>query len=80
MPNISRSKDNKTMKLGQLIEYRMSNIFLEKSCTKYGWEASSRHFYKKLSISMDQQSEMLHSLCLFGPSGGLSKYILKLKY
>ena len=55
MPNISRSKDNKTMKLGQLIEYRMSNIFLEKSCTKYGWEASSRHFYKKLSISMDQQ-------------------------
>ena len=27
-PNISRSKDNQTMKFGQLIEYNMRNIFL----------------------------------------------------
>ena len=29
-PNISRSKSNQTMKLGQLIEYNMRNTFLEK--------------------------------------------------
>ena len=28
--NISRNKDNQTMKSGQLIEYNMRNIFLEK--------------------------------------------------
>ena len=31
MPNISRSKDNKTMKFGQEIEYNKINIFLQKS-------------------------------------------------
>ena len=31
LPNISRRKDNHTMKFGQLIEYNMRNIFLEKS-------------------------------------------------
>ena len=34
LPNISRSKDNQTMKFGQLIDYKMKMIFLEKSCTK----------------------------------------------
>ena len=29
-----RSKDNQTMKVGQLIEFNMRNIFLEKSYTK----------------------------------------------
>ena len=33
---MSRSKDNQAMKLGQLIEYNMRNIFPEKSYTKYG--------------------------------------------
>ena len=36
LPNISRSKGNQTMKLGQLIQYNMRNIFLEKSHTKCG--------------------------------------------
>ena len=27
LPNISRSKDNQTMKCGQLIEYNKGNIF-----------------------------------------------------
>ena len=31
--NISRSKGNQTMKIGQLTEYKMRNIFLEKSYT-----------------------------------------------
>ena len=30
MPNISRSKGNQTMKLGQIIEYNRRNIFLAK--------------------------------------------------
>ena len=41
----------------------MRDIFLETSQTKYGGEASPRLFYKKskLSISLDQQSEILYS-------------------
>ena len=52
LPNISRNKGN---------QYNMRNIFLEKSYTKCGGEASPRHFHKKikLSISLDQLSEML---------------------
>ena len=38
LPNISRSKDSHSMKLGQLIEYNMRNIFLEKSYAKCGGE------------------------------------------
>ena len=34
LSNISRSKDNQTMKYGQLIDYNMRNIFPEKSYTK----------------------------------------------
>ena len=56
LPNISRSKDNQTMKFGQLIEYNMRNIFVEKSYTRCGGETISRPFSKKskLSISLDQ--------------------------
>ena len=35
LPNISRSKGNQIMKFGQLIEYNMKNILVEKSYTKY---------------------------------------------
>ena len=31
LPNISRSKGNKTMKFGQFIEYNTRNVLLEKS-------------------------------------------------
>ena len=56
LPNISRSKDNQTMKSGQLVEHNIRNIFLEKSCTKCGEETILRPFSKKtkLSISLDQ--------------------------
>ena len=59
--NVSRGKGNQSMKFGELIEYNMRNIFIEKSYTKYGGEASPRAFYKKLKISiyLDEQSEML---------------------
>ena len=32
--NISRSKSNQKMKLGQLLEYNLRNVFLQKSCRK----------------------------------------------
>ena len=54
LPNISRSTGNQIIKLGQLSEYNMKNIFLEKSHTKYGGEASK----SKLSICRDQQAKM----------------------
>ena len=34
LPDISRSKGNQAMKFGQLIEYNVRNIFLQKSCMK----------------------------------------------
>ena len=36
--NISRSTDSQTMKFGQLIEFNMRNIFVEKPYTKCGGE------------------------------------------
>ena len=64
LPTISRSKDKQTMKFGQLIEYNMRNIFLEKSYTKCGGETITRLFSKKskLRISLDQQYKFLYSL------------------
>ena len=56
LSNISRSKGNQTMKFGQLIEYNMRNIFVEKSYTKCAGETIPRPLSKmsKLSISLDQ--------------------------
>ena len=66
MLNISRSKGNQAMKYGQSIEYNMRNIFLEKSYIKCGGKISPRSLPKnsKLSISLDQQSDVLYSLLL----------------
>ena len=54
------------MKCGQLKEYNMGNIFLEKSYTKCAGETIPRVFSKKskLSISMDQYSKILDSFFL----------------
>ena len=52
LPNISRSKDNQIIKFGQLREYNMRNIFLEKSYTKCGGETSPRPFSEKLKLSI----------------------------
>ena len=54
------------MKLGQLIEYNMRSIFLEKSYTKCGGETTPRTFPEKskLSIPLDQWSKVLRSLLL----------------
>ena len=62
--NISKSKDNQALKFGQLIEYNIRNIFLEKSYTKWGRETIPRPFSKKskLRISLDQCSKVLYIL------------------
>ena len=67
LPNISRSKCNQKMKLGQLIEHNMRSIFLEKSYTKFDGETSPRPFSKKskLSISLDQLLEILYILFIY---------------
>ena len=56
LSNISKSKGHQTMAFGQLIEYNIRNIFLEKLYTKYGGATIPRPFSKKskLSISMNQ--------------------------
>ena len=53
---VSRRKGNQTMKIGQLIEYKMRNVFLEKSYTKCGRDTSPRPFFGKfkMNISLDQ--------------------------
>ena len=66
LPNISRSKDNQKVKVGQLMEFNMRNIFLEKSYTKCDGETSPRPLSEKLklSISLDQESKACYSLFL----------------
>ena len=39
------------MKFGQLLEYKMKNIFVEKSYTKWGGETIARQCSKKLKLS-----------------------------
>ena len=54
------------MKLGQLIEYNMRNIFIEKSYIKCAGETIPRPPSKKskLGISLDQECKVLNSLFL----------------
>ena len=69
LPNISRSKDNKTMRLSQLIEYNMRNIFFLKFISEpflkhqnwaYLWLISSLKSFQRCfecgSIILYQQS------------------------
>ena len=51
-----KSKGDQTMKFGQLIEYNVRKIFLEKSYKKCGRETIPRPFSKKskLNNSLDQ--------------------------
>ena len=55
MTNISRNKDNQAIKPGQLLEYNLRNIFLEKSC---------RSLSKKSKLSTFQDSKVLYILSL----------------
>ena len=57
--NISRSKDNRTMKFGQLIQYNMRNIFLDKSYTNVMEKIFSNPFLE------NQQKIWINSLKSF---------------
>ena len=50
MTNISRNKGNQTIKLVQLIEYNMRNIFVEKFYKKRDGQTIPRLFYKKIKF------------------------------
>ena len=47
LPKILRSKDNQTMKFGQLIEGNIRNIFLQESCAENKSSVSSICFFLK---------------------------------
>ena len=81
LPDISRSKGNQTIKLGQLIKFNMRNIFLKKSCTACSGVTRPRPFLKKskLNICLDQQSEVLYSLFLLYAQLEDYQTILKLR-
>ena len=70
LPNISRSKGNQTMELGQLIEYNIkSDIFLEKSFTKCDGETIPRPFFKISKL------KKVYTVCFYCmPSSTISKY------
>ena len=44
------------MKFGQLVEYNMRNIFLQKSCIIWAQETSSRPFFKKKVLNKGKAS------------------------
>ena len=54
------------MRFGQLLEYNMRNIFVEKSYTKCAGETIPRPLSKKskLSKSLDEKCNVLNSLFL----------------
>ena len=56
LSNISGNKENQAIKFGQLIEYNMRNIFIEKSSTKCAGETIPRPLFQnsKLRISLDE--------------------------
>ena len=64
--NISRRRGNQTINFGQLTEYNMTNIFLDKSYIKCGGEIIPRPFSKKskLRIPLDLQPKVLYSFFL----------------
>ena len=57
---ISRSNDNQAMKTGQLLEYNLINIFLEKSYTKCGRETILRPFSKKSKLGISLEIEHMN--------------------
>ena len=69
---MSRRKGNQTMRFGQLIEYDMRNIFLEKLYPKCYGEIILRFFSKKLklSITLDENSKVSCSCFCCTPSLG----------
>ena len=64
LSSISRSKGNHTMKIGQLIQYNMRNIFLKKSYTECGGETIPRPFSKKKVEHISESSLTVYFYCM----------------
>ena len=79
-PSAFYGKGSQTIKFGQLREYNIRNIFLEKSYTKCGGETISRPFSKESKLnSLDQECRKFYAVCFyFVLSRGLLK-LLKLR-
>ena len=45
LPNISKSKGNQIVKFGQLIDYNVRNMFVQRSCRKWGRNTRSRPLF-----------------------------------
>ena len=65
LTNISRIKGNQAVKPGQLMEYNLRNIFLDKSYTKSGGEPIPRPFSKKSKLTISQHQYSKFSYILF---------------
>ena len=59
LANISKSKGNQTIKVGQLIECNIRKIFLEKSYIKCGWETSPKPFSEILKLIMNFEVKLM---------------------
>ena len=64
LPNISQSKDNQTMKLGQLIEYNKRNIFFENYAENEVGRLASSSEASGLQLSFDifRQPSTCHTI------------------
>ena len=69
-------KGNQTMKFGQLIQCKIKNIFLEKSCAICSGETSPRHFLKNQNRAyLWINSLKFYIVCFYCMvSRGLSQY------
>ena len=72
LPNISRSKDNKAMKFGKLIEYNVRNTFFKKYAENETGRLVPDLFYslKKIYISSKQVVDTLVIIHFGRPSLG----------
>ena len=65
LANISKSKGNQTIKVGQSIECNIRNIFLEKSYIKCGWETSPKPFSEILKLIMNFEVKLVSNQAVF---------------
>ena len=61
--NISRNKEKQALKFGQLLEYKIRNVFIAKSYNKMWWRNYCQTFKKKkkLRISLDEVHKFVFS-------------------
>ena len=58
LPNMSRSKDNQTKKVSQLIECNIRNIFMKKIIRKIWWKNYFQTFFSKTKVGQISGSKL----------------------